>query len=185
MRVVTFAGNLTYIDEVVEKNKVTDIYVDKSFHYPEGRELHANGANVHLVDTGIPPSGIEVIYRRLRIAKMLLFILEDIHDNIFFVDSDVIVENMPPFEKFNNVTPLCIPAILKPTTFVGEFCYPTTFYMPAEKHDQLEEVVKTYIENTMYVTDPVDIFIHSKMGSVPIRHPGVCHYIRGEKVCLR
>jgi len=33
MRVVTFAGNMTYIDEVIRKDKVTDVYIDKSYAY--------------------------------------------------------------------------------------------------------------------------------------------------------
>jgi hypothetical protein len=33
MRVVTFAGNMTYIEQVIRKNKVTDIYIDKSYAY--------------------------------------------------------------------------------------------------------------------------------------------------------
>jgi hypothetical protein len=33
MRVVTFAGNMTYIEEVIRKDKVTDVYIDKSYAY--------------------------------------------------------------------------------------------------------------------------------------------------------
>lgn len=184
MRIVTFAGNLTYIDEIIKKNKVTDIYIDKSFNY--GR--NSIPPNAKIVDTGIPSSFTETENRRIRIGKMLLFILNDINDDIFFVDSDVIIENVDNLlqilQKTQNVTPLCIPALLKPFNILGEFCYPTTFYMPKDKHDTVVNVIREYLANKRYITDPIDIYLHSRIGSKPTRYPSVCHYIRGEKICL-
>lgn len=216
MRVVTFVGNATYLDEVVLKNKVTDVYVDKSYVYKLGSKWQGvpdsllpedtiflnlsdiekfRSYGVHLVvsDTGIKYGDVEreVMNRRLRIANMITTILNDIHDDILFVDSDVILnENV-----FNNIssstlsTPMsiCIPALMKPSTFIiFIFCYSTNFYLPLSLHDKLYDAMKMYIDKQLYVSQPVDLYIHNSVLNTRkiIIDRGVCHYIRGNVYCI-
>ena len=111
MRVVSFMGNATYIKEVAVKNKLSDVYIDLSYVYnSQGKtfqflsmsdvealknELVSHGVNVVVTDTGIKYNGeqFEMHNRRLRIAKMIYKIANDIDDDILFVDSDVILND--------------------------------------------------------------------------------------------
>lgn len=245
MRVVTFAGNVTYLDWVVRKNKVTDVYLDKSYTYRLGtkwenvpdtllpedttflddkevqklsEKLRSNNVHVVITDTGVNYArheeegdiskriafgGAQVIIsrnlkemmnRRLRIAKMITKILEDIHDDILFVDSDVML-NENVFNEITNIissstspTPIsiCIPALMKPfMTTIFTFCYSTNFYLPSQLHDELYNALKLYIDREKYVLYPVDLFMHNFVlhTSKTININGVCHYIRGNLYC--
>ncbi|AOS58397.1 conserved lipothrixviral protein [Sulfolobus islandicus filamentous virus 2] len=216
MRVVTFVGNSTYLDEVIFKNKVTDLYVDRSYVYKLGSRWQGvpdsllpedtiflnlsdiekfRSYDIHVVvsDTGIKygDGEREVMNRRLRIAKMITTILNDIHDDILFVDSDVIL-NENVFNQISSSTsampmPICIPALMKPSTFiVFIFCYSTNFYLPSSLHDKLYDAMKMYIDKQLYVSQPVDLYIHNSVLDTRkiILERGVCHYIRGNVYCI-
>jgi len=95
VRIVTFLGKAQYLKEAIEKNKITDVFIDRS--YTIGEVYYAKGVNYHYMDTGIKPSEnceIETINRRIRIVKMVREIISKIDDNIFFIDSDVIIDDI-------------------------------------------------------------------------------------------
>ncbi len=166
MRVVTFIGNATYIKEVVVKNKLTDIYIDLSYVYSLHQnafqflsasdvealknELTSHGVNVVVTDTGIKYNGeqFEMHNRRLRIAKMIYKIANDIDDDILFVDSDVIL-NDDVFKEIMSDEPstICIPALMKPSeSIIFDFCYSTNIYVPRKYVTALRDIVRQYIE---------------------------------------
>ncbi|AAL27755.1 hypothetical protein SIFV0046 [Sulfolobus islandicus filamentous virus] len=220
VRVVTFFGNSTYLDEVVQKNKVTDVYIDRSYTYKLGskwqgvpdsllpedtiflnpsdieelsEKLASYGVHSVISDTGIKYSGVEreVMNRRLRIAKMITTILNDIYDDILFVDSDVVLNENVFKEISSSTSPMpmsiCIPALMKPSTFVVFiFCYSTNFYLPLSLHDKLYDAMKMYIDRQIYTTYPVDLYIHNSVLNTRkiILNRGVCHYIRGNVYCI-
>lgn len=220
MRVVTFIGNSTYLDEVLHKNKVTDVYIDRSYIYKLGgkwqgvpdsllpedtiflnppdieklsEKLTSYGIHVVVSDTGVKYSGVEreVTNRRLRIAKMITTILNDIHDDILFVDSDVILNENVFKEISSSTSPtpisICIPALMKPSTsIVFVFCFSTNFYLPSSLHDKLYDAMKMYIDRQIYTMHPVDLYIHKFILNTykTILVSGVCHYIRGNVYCI-
>jgi len=128
VRIVTFMGNATYIKEVAVKNKLSDVYIDLSYVYSLQErtfqflstsdveslknELTSHGVNVVTYDTGVKYNDeqFEMHNRRLRIAKMIYKIANDIDDDILFVDSDVIL-NDDVFKEIVSDEPstICIP----------------------------------------------------------------------------
>ena len=225
MRVVTFAGNMTYIEEVIHKNKVTDVYIDKSYAYIASskwdnvqdsylpvdtiflktsdikkiiNKFTSYGIHVVVTDTNIPYdasigsvskySSNEMINRRIRIAKMLNVILNEIDDDILFVDSDVLL-NDDVFTKisstYDEVVSICIPALAKPSmSYLFTFCYSTNFYLPSKLHDMLFNALKQYVEHRIYELYPVDLYIHRILNTKNvILVQGICHYIRSKLYC--
>jgi len=188
-RIVTFLGKAGYLKEVIEKNKLTDVFVDRS--YIIGELYYDNRVNYHYVDTGIKPSNsdeTETINRRIRIAKMLKEIISKIDDNILFLDSDVIINDidyvLKQFEDTDVPTVIAIPAKAKPTNFVILFFLSTNFYLPLTWKPKLEEVLNEYLNNSLYIDNPVDIYIHTQLQSRTLQISGVCHYIDNVKYCI-
>jgi len=186
VRIVTFLGKAQYLKEAIEKNKITDVFIDRS--YTIGEVYYVKGVNYHYVDTGIKPSEnyeTETINRRIRIAKMLKEIISTINDNILFLDSDVIINNidyvLKQFENVNVPTVIAIPAIAKPSNSIVVFFLSTNFYLPLSWKPKLEEILNNYLNNSLYTTNPVDIFIHIQLQSKTLYINGVCHYINGQK----
>jgi len=205
VRVVTFMGNATYVEQVFAKNRLTDAYIDTSYVYYLNEstflflsasdiealknELTSHGVNAVTYDTGVPYVGnaLEMQNRRLRIAKMIYKIASDIDDDILFVDSDVML-NDDVFKKLpsNEPTAICIPALAKPSTsVVFDFCYSTNMYVPYVFTDKLKEIVRRYIDYSLYNVYPVDLYIHNALGTRRTLYiKGVCHYVNGKLYCL-
>jgi len=188
-RIITFLGKAQFLKEAIEKNKLTDVFVDKS--YIMGELYYDRRINYHYVDTGIRPSDsdeAETINRRIRIAKMIKEVVSRINDNILFLDSDVIINDIDyVLKQFENVTvpmTIAIPARAKPTNFIVIFFQSTNFYLPLSWKQKLEEVINNYLSNSLYTTNPVDIFIHNQLQSKTLYVSGVCHYINGVKYCI-
>jgi len=188
-RIVTFLGKAQYLKEAIEKNKLTDVFIDKS--YTIGEVYYDKRVNYHYVDTGIKPNssdGVEMINRRIRIAKMLREVISKIDDNILFLDSDVIVNDMKNLlERFKNegmLTTIPIPAKAKPSNFIVTFFLSTNFYMPLTWKPRLKDVLENYLNNQLYKTNPVDIYIHTELRSKVMNVRGVCHYIDNLKLCI-
>jgi len=190
VRIVTFLGKTQYLKEAIEKNKLTDVFIDRS--YTIGEVYYAKGVNYHYMDTGIKPSEnyeVETINRRIRIAKMIREIISKIDDNIFFIDSDVIIDYIENLLKiFKNVDvpiTVAIPAKAKPTSFIITFFLSTNFYLPLSWKPRLREVLDNYLNNSLYTIHPVDIYIHTQLQSQTLYVKGICHYIDGEKFCIQ
>ena len=205
MRVVTFMGNATYVEQVFAKNRLTDVYIDTSYVYYLNEstfsflstsdvkalknELTSHGVNAVTYDTDVPYVGdaLEMYNRRLRIAKMIYKITSDIGDDILFVDSDVML-NDDVFKGLpsNEITAICIPALAKPSTsVVFDFCYSTNMYVPYVFTDKLKEIVRRYIDYSLYNVYPVDLYIHNALGTRRTLYiKGVCHYVNGKLYCL-
>jgi len=188
-RIVTFLGKAQYLKEAIEKNKLTDVFVDRS--YVIGEVYYDKNVNYHYIDTGIKPSNddrIEMINRRIRIAKIIKEIITRINDNILFLDSDVIINDMQnllkQLENVNVTTAIAIPARAKPTNFIVIFFQSTNFYLPLAWKPKLEEVLNNYLNNSLYTNNPVDIFIHNQLQSQTVYINGVCHYINGVRYCI-
>ena len=188
-RITTFLGKAKYLREVIEKNKITDVFIDKS--YTIGEVYYDRRVKYYYVDTGIKPSDnneIETINRRIRIAKMLKEIVSRINDNIFFVDSDVVIYNIDNllnlFENVDVPTTIAIPAKAKPSNFIMTFFLSTNFYLPSSWRPKLREVLDNYLSNSLYTTNPVDIYIHTQLQSRTLYINGVCHYIDNLKYCI-
>jgi len=187
-RIVTFLGKAQYLKEVIEKNRITDVFIDRS--YTIGEVYYDKNVNYHYVDTGIKPSNsdeVEMINRRIRIAKMLKEIISKINDNILFLDSDVVINDIQNlikrFENINMPSVIAIPARAKPTNFIVLFFQSTNFYLPFLWKPKLEDVLNNYLNNSLYMINPVDIFIHNQLQSQILHINGVCHYINGLKFC--
>jgi hypothetical protein len=190
VRIATFLGKAQYLKEAIEKNMLTDVFIDKS--YIIGEVYYTKGVNYHYVDTGIKPSDsyeTETINRRIRIAKMLREIISKIDDNILFLDSDVIIDDIENLLKmFKNVdvpTVIAIPAKAKPSSFIITFFLSTNFYLPLTWKLRLREVLDNYLNNSLYTTNPVDIYIHTQLQSRTLFIKGICHYIDETKVCIQ
>jgi len=186
-RIVTFLGKAKYLREAIEKNKLTDVFIDKS--YTIGEVYHDKRVTYHYVDTGIKPSNsdeVEMINRRIRIAKMIKEIISKIDDNILFLDSDVVVNDIQDVIKrldVNIPTTIAIPARAKPSNGIVIFFQSTNFYLPLSWQSTLGKVLDNYLNNSLYTNIPVDIFIHISMSSQTLHISGVCHYINGLKYC--
>jgi len=189
VRIVTFLGKAQYLKEAIEKNRLTDVFIDRS--YTIGEVYHDSRVNYHYVDTGIKPGNsdeVEMINRRIRIAKMIKEIISKINDNILFLDSDVIMNDIQDvIKRLENVdipTVIAIPAVAKPSSFIVVFFQSTNFYLPLTWKSKLGEVLDSYINNSLYTNNPVDIFIHNQLQSKILHITGVCHYINGTKICI-
>jgi len=188
-RIVTFLGKAQYLKEVIEKNKLTDVFIDRS--YTIGEVCYVKGVNYHYVDTGLKLSKdyqTEIINRRIRIAKMIKEIILKIDDNILFLDSDVVINNienlLKQLENVNITTTIAIPAKAKPLNFIVTFFLSTNFYLPLPWKPKLEKVLNDYLNNSLYINNPVDIYIHTQLQSRILNLNGVCHYIDGLKICI-
>jgi len=187
--VVTFLGKAQYLKEAIEKNKLTDIFIDKS--YIIGELYYDKRVNYYYVNTGIKPSDneeVEMVNRRIRIAKMVKEIVLRINDNTLFLDSDVIINDidyvLKQLENATVPTTIAIPARAKPTNFIVTFFQSTNFYLPLAWKPKLREVLDEYLNNSLYINNPVDIFIHNQLQSKTLYISGVCHYINEIKYCI-
>jgi len=119
---------------------------------------------------------------------MIKEIISKINDNILFLDSDVIMNDIQDVikrvEDVNVPTTIAIPAIAKPSTFIVLFFLSTNFYLPVTWKQKLGEVLDNYLNNSLYTNNPVDIFIHMQLQSSTLHISGVCHYINGVKICI-
>jgi len=188
-RIVTFLGKAQYLREAIEKNRLTDVFIDRS--YTIGEVYYDSRTNYHYVDTGIKPGNsdeVEVTNRRIRIAKMIKEIISKINDDILFLDSDVIMNDIQDvikrLENVNVPTTIAIPAVGKPSIFIVVFFQSTNFYLPLTWKPKVEEVLDNYLNNSLYTNNPVDIFIHNQLQSRILHINGVCHYINGVKICI-
>lgn len=163
------------------KDKIT-------YHFTDTGIKHNTRQDNLLYPLGTDPYALEMINRRVRIAKMITLILSQIDDDIMFIDSDVIINNiddvLTQLKNTGKPTTVCIPAVAKPYNFIIDFCHSTNFYLPLTWKPQLENAVETYMRNSMYVNNPVDIFIHRSISSEKLEVKGVCHYINKNKYCL-
>jgi len=189
VRIVTFLGKAQYLKEVIEKNRLTDVFIDKS--YTIGEVYNVRGVNYHYMDTGVKPSEdyeTETINRRIRIAKMIREIISKINDNILFLDSDIVINNienlLKRFKDIDIPTTIAIPARAKPTNFIVTFFMSTNFYLPLKFKQKLKEIVDNYLNNSFYTVNPVDIFIHTQLQSKVLYVNGICHYIDNVKICI-
>jgi len=187
-RIVTFLGNAKYLKEAIQENRLTDVFIDKSFTI--GEVYYDKNVNYHYVDTGIKLSqdnNVEAINRRIRIAKMIREIISEINDNILFLDSDVIVRDinylLKRFENVNMPTTIAIQARAKPSDSIVTFFLSTNFYLPLSWEQELRKIVDAYLDNSLYNHNQVDIFIHNQLQSQILRITGICHYINGLKFC--
>jgi len=187
-RIITFLGKAQYLREAIEKNRLTDIFIDKS--YIIGEVYYDKRISYHYVDTGIKPSNsgeVEMVNRRIRIAKMIKEIISKIDDDILFLDSDVVVNNIQDvikrLENVNVPTTIAILAKAKPFNSVILFSLSTNFYLPSLWKSKLGEVINRYIGDSLYINNPVDIYIHLQLLSKTLHIGGVCHYIDGQKYC--
>ncbi len=183
-RVVTFLGKAKYLKEVIETNKLTDVFVDRS--YIEGELYYApNGVQYHFINTGVkydPPN--EMYNRRVRIATMIREIVKTIDDNIIFVDSDVLANNVRKLDGLNRPAVFPIPAKNKPFQNIFIFYWSTNFYLPQNCRPLLKSALDEYLEKNLYRFEPVDLYIHRKLWSTTFWLPGVCHYIDDKKYCI-
>jgi len=183
-RVVTFLGKAKYLKEVIETNGITDVFVDR--WYIEGELYYApSGVRYHFLDTGIrydPPR--ELTNRRMRIAIMIREIVKTIDDNIIFVDSDVLAKDVRKMDGLDRPVVFPIPAKAKPFEHVIVFDRSTNFYLPRSYRQLLRTALDEYLEKNLYIYEPVDLYIHRKLGSTTFWLPGVCHYIDDKKYCI-
>ena len=183
-RVVTFLGKAKYLKEVIEVNKLTDVFVDRS--YIEGELYYApSGVRYHFLNTGVkydPPN--EMYNRRIRIAMMIREIVKTVDDNIIFVDSDVLAKDVRKLDGLDRPAVFPIPAKAKPFEYVFVFYWSTNFYLPRRCRPTLKNALDEYLEKNLYRFEPVDLYIHRKIGSVTFWLPGVCHYIDDKKYCI-
>ena len=222
-KIVTFLGNATFLKEIIEKNRLTDIYIDKSYIYinlnatnvyidrlyvqvfikPTEIELmYKDKVTYHFVDTGIKPNSkqdnlaypsvedqyiIEMINRRVRIAKMLRVILDQTDDDIMFIDSDIVIDNIEDvidkLRKTGKPTTVCIPVVAKPYEVIVDYCYSTNFYLPITWKSKLQSILETYIKDSLYISNPVGVFIHRLMSSEKMQIEGVYHHIGSLNEC--
>jgi len=183
-RVVTFLGKAKYLKEVIETNGITDVFVDRS--YIEGELYYApNGVQYHFLNTGVkydPPN--EMYNRRIRIATMIREIVKTIDDNITFVDSDVLAKDVRKLDGLDRPAVFPIPAKNKPFENIFVFYWSTNFYLPQSYRPLLKSSLDEYLQNDLYIFEPVDLYIHRKIRSVTFWLPGVCHYIDDKKYCI-
>ncbi|CAH69419.1 hypothetical protein [Deltalipothrixvirus pozzuoliense] len=185
--------------------KQDDINIQNLVSEGDGEITKGVGEKVrfHFVDTGIPPFKtspslmysdgsdneiVEMINRRVRIAKLISLIVNEIDDDLMFIDSDITVNNIDALlysmSNRTKIGTLCIPAIAKPYNFVIMFCASTNFYLPREMRNDLLNVIQRYIASAKYVNTPVDIFINRELGSTPITWFGVCHHKYDKEWCI-
>jgi len=183
-RVVTFLGKAKYLKEVIEVNKLTDVFVDRS--YIEGELYYApSGVQYHFLNTGVkydPPN--EMYNRRVRIATMIREIVKTIDDNIIFVDSDVLAKDVRKLDGLDRPAVFPIPAKNKPFENIFVFYWSTNFFLPQSYRPLLKSALDEYLEKNLYRFEPVDLYIHRKIGSVTFWLPSVCHYIDDKKYCI-
>jgi hypothetical protein len=160
-RVVTFGGGFCYYP--LMNYDLT--YVDRT--YAECVERVPREKAKH-VETGEQD-------RRRRIAKMLLFILEDADDDITIIDSDVYI---PSLVKSNVPVGYCIPARAKPHDYIIVFCQSTNIHVPYKYVDQVKSVVKNYL-NGKYWSELVDVNIHLQIPFMKVAVPGTKHFVNG------
>ena len=183
-RIVTFLGKAKYLKEVIETNGITDVFVDRS--YIEDELYYApSGVRYHFLNTGVkydPPN--EMYNRRIRIAMMIREIVKTVDDNIIFVDSDVLAKDVRKLDGLDRPAVFPIPAKAKPFEYIFVFYWSTNFYIPQSYRLLLKSALDEYLQNNLYLFEPVDLYIHRKLGSITFWLPGVCHYIDDKKYCI-
>ncbi len=160
-RVVTFGGGFCYYP--LMNYDLT--YVDKTYAECIDRVPKDKVKYVETRETD----------RRKRIAKMLLYILEDADDDTTIIDSDVYI---PSLVKLKIPLTYCIPARAKPDNYIIIFCESTNIHVPYRYVDQVKNVIKNYLDGK-YLYEEVDINIHAQVPFMKIAIPGTRHFVNG------
>jgi hypothetical protein len=160
-RIITFGGGFCYYP--LMNYDLT--YVDKTYTECAEKVPKNKAKYVETKETD----------RRRRIAKMLLYILEDANDDITIIDSDVYIPSL-----INSKIPLtyCIPARAKPYDYIIVFCQSTNIHVPYNYIDQVKNVIKNYLDGK-YWTELVDINIHLQVPFMKVGIPGTRHFVNG------
>jgi hypothetical protein len=151
---VTFLGKARYLKEVIEVNKLTDVFVDRS--YIEDELYYApNGVQYHFLNTGVkydPPN--EMYNRRVRIATMIREIVKTIDNNIIFVDSDVLAKDVRKLDGLDRPAVFPIPAKNKPFENIFVFYWSTNFYLPQNYRPLLKSALDDTSKTTFTYLNP-------------------------------
>jgi len=187
--VYSFCGNCTHVCE----NQSEVVVVDKSYNYGLDSSDTCNGSmGVSLIkkiikyDTGVVfDERNEVQNRRIRIAKLMLYIIDYLaDDDVIFIDADVGIPNVKVYADKQTNKSFCIPAINKDSPFqeIIRFCHSTNLYV--KDVELLREYLYKYIDMKAYTSIPVDIYINLVLNTVKISVPGTWHYINSKKYSL-
>jgi len=187
--VYSFCGNCTHVCE----NQSEIVVVDKSYNYGlASSETCSGGMGVSPIkkiikyNTGIAfDEKNEVQNRRIRIAKLMLYIVDYlVDDDVIFIDADVGIPNVKTYADKQTNKSFCIPAIIKDSPFqeIMRFCHSTNLYV--KDVELLREYLYKYINMKAYTSIPVDIYINLALNTVHISVPGTWHYINGKKYSL-
>ena len=122
--------------------------------------------------------------RRIRIAMMIREIVKTINDNIIFVDSDVLIKDIKKLDGLDRPATIPIPAKAKPFEYIFIFTMSTNFYLPSSYRPLLKNALDEYLEKNLFIFEPVDLYIHRKLGSITFQLSGVCHYVDDKKYCI-
>ncbi len=190
--VYSFCGNCTYVCE----NQSEVVVVDRSYNYGlrdtcRGIPPTTPTANKKIIkyDTGIAfDERHEVQNRRIRIAKLMLYIIDDLldDDNVIFIDADVGIPNVKDVARTQTTnTSFCIPAINKDSPFreIIKFCHSTNMYV--KDVDLLRHHLSKYLREKFYEIAPVDVYINLMLNMNRISVDGTWHYINGKKYVLK
>ena len=190
--VYSFCGNCTYVCE----NQSEVVVVDKSYNYGLPSSETCSGGNHHApikkiikYDTGIAfDERHEVQNRRIRIAKLMLYIIDNLldDDNVIFIDADVGIPNVKDVVRTQptNVS-FCIPTVNKDSPFreIIKFCHSTNMYV--KDVDLLGHYLSRYLREKFYEIAPVDIYINLMLNMNRISIDDTWHYINGKKYILK
>jgi len=190
--VYSFCGNCTYVCE----NQSEVVVVDRSYNYglpSDGKCSEGMGVSpikkIIKYDTGIAfDERHEVQNRRIRIAKLMLYIIDDLldDDDVIFIDADVGIPNVKDVARTQPTnTSFCIPAINKDSPFreIIRFCYSTN--MCVKDVDLLRHHLIKYLREKFYEIAPVDVYINLMLNMNRISVDGTWHYINGKKYVLK
>jgi len=190
--VYSFCGNCTHVCE----NQSEVVVVDKSYNYGLASSEKCSGGAVASpikkiikYDTGIAfDESHEVQNRRIRIAKLMLYIIDDLLDgdnDVIFIDADVGIPNVKNIANKSTNVSFCIPTINKDSPFreVIKFCHSTNMYV--KDVDLLRHYLSRYLREKFYEITPVDIYINLMLNMNRISVDGTWHYINGKKYVLK
>ncbi|MEM3290446.1 MAG: hypothetical protein QW046_02920 [Candidatus Micrarchaeaceae archaeon] len=129
-----------------------------------------------MVESGVYGDG--KFERRLRIRNMMERITRDIDDDIFFIDSDVIIPGARGFYSSKPVS-FCTKAICKDCKEgedIIDWCQTTNIFLPRSYRPILLDALSRY-----RLEDAIDMYINHELHSAFISVPGTVHYINGKK----
>lgn len=179
MKVITFCGDCTYLDQV----DYDFVIVDQTYNYNLPDDAH----DVVYNETGSRDRQVRIAKNLLAALKLAKYVSKD---TFAIIDSDIIMPNLRAVEGHpmlkDHIFTLCYPLYYDWANEDRPFCSGTNYVFTSDKISEIEHIINNWLNLSQSSCDKIDIYVHDRLNHINVFIPPVSHYIKkcqgGQKV---